>query len=147
MHLDIEYMQVRSKNYVSSKPKASHNLKQGIALQSAHVWNELRLLEAGLCNITCAELIPVYGRLLACIRYQKANQTVHMLQWCFKCIFLMFYLFLDVCCKFFYLDVAYTCMLQAYISSFSDVSYVCCKGFFRTLHMFCNGYTRVFLVF
>jgi hypothetical protein len=65
MYLDIEYMQVRSKNYVSGKPKASHNLKQGSALQSAHVWNELRLLEAGLCNITCAELIPVYGPLLA----------------------------------------------------------------------------------
>jgi hypothetical protein len=27
------------------------------------------------------------------------------------------------------LDVAYTCMLQAYISSVSDVLYVCCKCF------------------
>jgi hypothetical protein len=45
------------------------------------------------------------------------------------------------------LDVAYTCKLQVYVSSVSDVSYECCKCFFRTLYMFCNGYTRVFLVF
>jgi hypothetical protein len=36
------------------------------------------------------------------------------------------------------IDVAYTCMLQAYVSS---VSYVCCKCFIWMLHMFCNGYT------
>ena len=42
------------------------------------------------------------------------------------------------------LDVGYTCMLQAYVSS---VSYVCCKCFIWMLHMFCNGYKRVFLVF
>jgi hypothetical protein len=55
----------------------------------------------------------------------------------------------DVCCKYVYLDVTY-------------VSYVCCECFIPMLHMFhtyvasvssrccicfCNGYTRVFLVF
>jgi hypothetical protein len=43
-----------------------------------------------------------------------------------------------------YLDVAYTCMLQACVSC---VSYVCCKCFIWILHMFCSGYKRVFLVF
>jgi hypothetical protein len=42
------------------------------------------------------------------------------------------------------LDVAYACMLQAYVS---NVSYICCKYFIWMLHMFCNGYKRVFLVF
>jgi hypothetical protein len=45
------------------------------------------------------------------------------------------------------LDVAYTCMLQAYVSSISAVSYVCRKCFILMLHMFCNGYKRVLLVF
>jgi hypothetical protein len=36
----------------------------------------------------------------------------------------------------FYLDVAYTCMLLAYVSSVSGVSYVCCKCFIWMLHMF-----------
>jgi hypothetical protein len=74
-----------------------------------------------------------------------------MLQWCFKCMFQMFHLFCTRMLQVFYLDVAkvdldvaYTCMLQAYISS---VSYVRCKGFICMFHMFCNGYTRVFLVF
>ena len=31
------------------------------------------------------------------------------------------------------LDVAYICMLQAYVSSVSDVSEVCCKCFMRML--------------
>jgi hypothetical protein len=34
------------------------------------------------------------------------------------------------------LDVAYKCMLRAYVSSVSDVSYVCCKCFIWILHMF-----------
>jgi hypothetical protein len=38
------------------------------------------------------------------------------------------------------LDVAYTCILQAYVSSFSGVSYVCYKCFIWMLHTFCNGY-------
>jgi hypothetical protein len=42
------------------------------------------------------------------------------------------------------LDVAYTCMLQAYVSI---VSYVGCKYVIQMLHMFCNDYKRVFLVF
>ena len=33
------------------------------------------------------------------------------------------------------LDVAYTYMLQAYVSSVSGVLYVCCKCFFWMLHM------------
>jgi hypothetical protein len=45
------------------------------------------------------------------------------------------------------LDVAYTCMLQAYVSSISVVSYVCRKCFILMLHMFCNAYKRVLLVF
>jgi hypothetical protein len=45
------------------------------------------------------------------------------------------------------LDVAYTCMLQAYVSSISVVSYVCRKCFILVLHMFCNAYKRVLLVF
>ena len=60
---------------------------------------------------------------------------------CFKCISQMFYLFPDECCKRFYLDVgkvdldvAYTCMLQTYVSSvircfihiFASVSSGCC---------------------
>ena len=53
----------------------------------------------------------------------------------------------------FYLDVAkvdlyvaYTCMLQVYVSSISGVLYVCCKYFIWILHIFCNGYsaTHVF---
>ena len=50
----------------------------------------------------------------------------------------------------FYLDVAkvdlyvaYTCMLQVYVSSVSGVSYVCCKCFIWILHMFCNGYHAI----
>jgi hypothetical protein len=46
-----------------------------------------------------------------------------------------------------YLDVAYTCMLQAYVSSVSGVSYVCCKCFIWMLHKFCKGYKHIFLVF
>jgi hypothetical protein len=34
------------------------------------------------------------------------------------------------------LDVAYTCILQAYVSSVSGVSYVCCKCFIWMLHIF-----------
>jgi hypothetical protein len=44
-------------------------------------------------------------------------------------------------------DIAYTCMLQAYVSSVSDVSYVCYKYFIWMLHIFCNGYRCVFLMF
>jgi hypothetical protein len=39
-----------------------------------------------------------------------------------------------------YLDVAYTCMLQAYVSSILGVSYVCYECFIWMLHTFCNGY-------
>jgi hypothetical protein len=39
------------------------------------------------------------------------------------------------------LDVAYICMLQAYVSSVSGVSYVCCKCFIRMLHMFAMLFT------
>jgi hypothetical protein len=57
----------------------------------------------------------------------------------------------DVCGKYFHLDVAkvdldvvYTCMLQQHVSSVLGVSYICCKYFIWMLHMFCNGYTRIF---
>jgi hypothetical protein len=69
-----------------------------------------------------------------------------MLQWLYTCVS-------SVCSKCFIyitctlqvfhldvakvdLDVAYTCMLQAYVSSVSGVSYTCCKCFIRMLHMF-----------
>jgi hypothetical protein len=42
---------------------------------------------------------------------------------CCMRLFLMFYLFLDVCCKYVYLDIAY-------------VSHVCCKCFTWMLYMF-----------
>jgi hypothetical protein len=42
------------------------------------------------------------------------------------------------------LDVAYTCMLQACFPGVSDVRYKC---FIWILHMFCNDYNCVFLVF
>jgi hypothetical protein len=45
------------------------------------------------------------------------------------------------------LDVAYKCMLQQHVSSVLGVSYICCKCFIWMLHMFCNGYTRIFQVF
>ena len=44
------------------------------------------------------------------------------------------------------LDVAYTCMLQAYVLSVSGVSYVCYKCFIWMLHMFAIA-THVFLSF
>jgi hypothetical protein len=44
------------------------------------------------------------------------------------------------------LDVAYTCILQAYVSNVADVSYVYCKCFIWVLHMFAMLHTcfRVF---
>jgi hypothetical protein len=42
------------------------------------------------------------------------------------------------------LDVAYICMLQAYVSSVSGILYIGCKCFILILHMFCNYYKRVF---
>jgi hypothetical protein len=56
----------------------------------------------------------------------------------------------DICCKCFYLNIAkidlnvtYTCMLQAYVSS---VSYVCCKCFIWMLYMFVMSF-KCFKVF
>jgi hypothetical protein len=43
-----------------------------------------------------------------------------------------------------YLNIEYTCMLQVYVSG---VLYVCCKCFIWMLHMFYNGYSRVFKFF
>ena len=58
---------------------------------------------------------------------------------------------IHVCCKCFYLDVAkvdmdvaYTCMLQAYISS---VSYVCCKCLIWMLHTFAMAFKCFFRCF
>jgi hypothetical protein len=42
---------------------------------------------------------------------------------CYKRLFKMFHLFLDVCCKHFYLDIAY-------------VSHLCCKGLFEMFQLF-----------
>ena len=53
---------------------------------------------------------------------------------CCKSLFQKFCLFLRHILQVFYLDVAY-------------VSRICCKCFIWMLHMFCNGYTRVFLMF
>jgi hypothetical protein len=44
------------------------------------------------------------------------------------------------------LYVAYISMLPAYVSSVSGVSYICCKCFMWTLHMFAMA-THVFLSF
>jgi hypothetical protein len=54
----------------------------------------------------------------------------------FRCMFQVFHLNVAKVD----MDVAYTCMLQKYVSS---VSYVCCKCFIRILHVFYNSYTRV----
>jgi hypothetical protein len=62
---------------------------------------------------------------------------------CFECIFQMFYMYQTYVASFFHLyiakvdlDVAYTCMLQAYILNVSGVTYVSCKCFIWMLHMF-----------
>jgi hypothetical protein len=62
---------------------------------------------------------------------------------CSKCTLQAFYL--DVAKVD--LDVAYTCMLQAYVKCFSDVSYVCYKYFIWMLHMFCNSFHLFLSVF
>jgi hypothetical protein len=77
---------------------------------------------------------------------------LHMLQWlytmlqvycsyyfrCFRRMLHMFYLGITyvsrICLEVFHLDIVYA-------------SHICCKCFVWMLHMFCNGYTRVSLVF
>jgi hypothetical protein len=58
----------------------------------------------------------------------------------FRCMFQVFHLNVAKVD----MDVAYTCMLQKYVSS---VSCVCCKCFIWMLHVFYNSYTHVLQVF
>jgi hypothetical protein len=48
------------------------------------------------------------------------------------CMFQMFH----ICCKCFHLDVAYTCMWQAYVSSVSSRCCIYCNGFHVFLQVF-----------
>jgi hypothetical protein len=76
---------------------------------------------------------------------------LHMLPWIYtyvgSVLFQMFHLFqthvasvLSGCCTYF------THMLQVFHLSMLHISHICCKCLISMLHMFCNGYTRVFLV-
>jgi uncharacterized membrane protein len=71
------------------------------------------------------------------------NNNIRMLQAyilkCFRCFKHMFQVFyLDVTKV--NLGVAYTCMLQEYVLSVSDVSYICCKCSSECFYMVCYGY-------
>ena len=54
---------------------------------------------------------------------------------CYKSLFKMFICFISMLQVFYLyiakvdLDVAYTCILQEYVLSILDISYVCCKCF------------------
>ena len=86
------------------------------------------------------DVAKVYLRCCIC-----CNDNIRMLQAyvfkCFICIFQVFHL--DVTKVD--LDVANARMSQEYVLSVSGVSYVCCTCFIWMLHMFCNGYTHMFL--
>ena len=65
---------------------------------------------------------------------------------CFKCMFQIFHLFqtnvasvLSRCCKS-SLDVAYTCILQAHVSSVFRVLYVCSRVFHLNVAYVCNDF-------
>jgi hypothetical protein len=67
------------------------------------------------------------------VNLKCCNDNIRMLQAyifkcfrCFRCTFQVFYL--DVAKVD--LSVAYTCMLQEYVSGVFDVSYISCKCFF-----------------
>jgi hypothetical protein len=59
--------------------------------------------------------------------------TIHL---CFKCMLRVFYLDVVKVDK----DVAYTCMLQAYVSSILGVSYVCSTIFYLDVTYVSNGF-------
>jgi hypothetical protein len=71
---------------------------------------------------------------------EHVAMTIHIF---FKCLRCMFQVFLLDAAKV-DLNVAYTFMLQSYVSS---DSYIYCKCFIWMLHMFYNGYTCVFKYF
>jgi hypothetical protein len=76
----------------------------------------------------------------------KVDRYIAHVAMVFSSVYLKCFIYFRRMLKVFHLDVAYTCMLQAYISSVSDVLYVCYKCFTWMLYIFCNGYKCVFLV-
>jgi hypothetical protein len=86
-----------------------------------------------------AHVVSVCSKCFTCLIYilQVFHVMLHMLPWLYMYIasvlFQIFNCFKRML-QVFYLDVAY-------------VSHIYCRCFIWILHMFCNGYTRVFLMF
>jgi hypothetical protein len=74
----------------------------------------------------------------------KLEQDVANVAIVFSSVCTKYFIYFRRIFHMFHLDVAYKCILQAYVSSVSVISYVCCKCFIWILYMFCNGYTHVF---
>jgi hypothetical protein len=75
--------------------------------------------------VFCIDVAKVYWDVA------HVTMAVHV---CCKRLFQMFHLFLDVCCKCVYLDIAY-------------VSHISCKCFMWMLHMFLMTFSSVLMCF
>jgi hypothetical protein len=99
------------------------------------------------------QVFQMFHRYIANVVYPCYKSSLRCCTSCnsYTRMFQMFLSIPDVCCKYFYLDVtnidldiAYTCLLQTYVSSVSVVSYVCLQMFYLHVAYVCNGLQMFF---